>query len=201
MRRAQLLETGARLFTERGYDGVSMSEVAREAGISKGLLYHYFSGKEEFFAATLAAAAQELAALTATDPAAPPLEQVAQALDAYLAWIDEHAASYVRLLESVGSLSDVSSLVRRIRDETVKRIVAGFAPSDDPPPPARESPCTAGCGSWTAPACSGWSGATCRAGSCATYSWVCSRERSSPPAAPTPTCPLSPRLPQPMRLG
>src|SRR3712207_8192978 len=38
-RRRQLLETGARAFSERSYDRVSMSEVAREAGISKGLLY------------------------------------------------------------------------------------------------------------------------------------------------------------------
>jgi AcrR family transcriptional regulator len=59
VRRAQLLEAGARLFTERGYDAVSMNAVAREAGISKGLLYHYFPGKQEFFAATLQAAAEE----------------------------------------------------------------------------------------------------------------------------------------------
>jgi AcrR family transcriptional regulator len=38
VRRAQLLETGARLFAERGDEGVSMSAVAGEAGISKGLL-------------------------------------------------------------------------------------------------------------------------------------------------------------------
>ena len=56
------------MFTERGYAGVSMSAVARAAGISKGLLYHYFPSKRAFFAATLEAAAQELAAVTETDP-------------------------------------------------------------------------------------------------------------------------------------
>ncbi len=122
VRRAQLLETGARMFTRRGYDGVSMSAVAREAGISKGLLYHYFSGKEEFFAATLAAAAQELAALTATDPDAPPLEQVAQALDAYLAWVAENADAYRAVLGS----SEAAPLVEQVREATAGRIVSGL---------------------------------------------------------------------------
>lgn len=137
VRRAQLLEVGARLFTEHGYDGVSMSEVARAAGISKGLLYHYFPGKRAFFVATLEAAADELRGLTATDPALPPLDQVAQAVDAYLAWIDAHADSYARLLQSAGALSDVATLVERMRDETAGRIVAGLAAGAEPSPTLR----------------------------------------------------------------
>jgi len=134
VRRAQLLDTGARLFTECGYDGVSMSEVAAAAGISKGLLYHYFPGKREFFAATLEAAAAELRAVTQTDPEKAPLEQLAAAVDAYLEWIDDHADSYVRLLQSAGALSDVASLVERMREETAQRIVEGLAGEDEPPP-------------------------------------------------------------------
>ena len=84
-RRRQLLETGARVFTERSYDEVSMSDLAREAGISKGLLYHYFPSKRDYFGATLAAAAAELAAVTEPDPALPPAEQLAGSLDAQLA--------------------------------------------------------------------------------------------------------------------
>ena len=135
-RRELLLEAGARLFTERGYDDVSMSEVAAAAGISKGLLYHYFPGKREFFAATLEAAADELRALTHTDPGLPPLEQLAAAVDAYLAWIDAHADSYARLLHSAGALGDVASLVEGMRDETAERILAGLA-GDDPSPALR----------------------------------------------------------------
>ena len=39
-RRAQLLELGLRLFTERSYDGVSIDDIADAGGVSKGLLYH-----------------------------------------------------------------------------------------------------------------------------------------------------------------
>ncbi len=135
-RRTQLLEAGARLFTERGYEDVSMSEVAAAAGISKGLLYHYFPGKRAFFAATLEAAADELRALTVTDPDLPPLEQLGAAVDAYLGWIEAHSDSYARLLHSAGALADVASLVERMRDETAERIVAGLR-GDDPTPSLR----------------------------------------------------------------
>ena len=64
-RRRQLLEAGARVFTERSYNTVSMSDVAKEAGISKGLLYHYFSSKQDLFRATLEVAAAELYAQVA----------------------------------------------------------------------------------------------------------------------------------------
>ncbi|MEA2404324.1 MAG: hypothetical protein QOE08_971, partial [Thermoleophilaceae bacterium] len=123
-RRRRLLETGARVFTERSYGEVSMSDLAREAGISKGLLYHYFPSKRDFFTATLAAAANELAAVTDPDPALPPAEQLAASLDAYLAWIDANADGYRRLLESAGS-PDVRSLIDDVRERTVQRLVDG----------------------------------------------------------------------------
>ena len=132
-RRRQLLEAGARAFTERPYEQVSMSAVAKEAGISKGLLYHYFPSKRDFFTATLAAAAAEIAALTEPDPARPPIEQLSGSLDAYLAWIEENAPSYRRLLESVGS-PDVRSLIEDVRERTTLRIAEGV--SDGAPRPA-----------------------------------------------------------------
>src|ERR671926_1949357 len=85
-RRRQLLELGADLFTRFAYDELSMSRIAREAGISKALLYHYFPSKEAYFVATLEEKAAELAARTRPDPALPPLEQLSKSLDAYLGW-------------------------------------------------------------------------------------------------------------------
>src|SRR3954462_1136940 len=90
-RRRQLLEAGAKVFTERSYDYASMAEVARVAGISKGLLSHYFPSKRDLFVATLEAAAAELRDLTEPDPSRPIPEQLTTTLDAYLAWSEEHA--------------------------------------------------------------------------------------------------------------
>jgi AcrR family transcriptional regulator len=136
-RRAQLLEVGARLFTERGYQDVAMSSVASEAGISKALLYHYFASKRDFFLATLEAAAAELAAATETDPAADPLDQLTAAVGAYLAWIEAHSASYIKLLESAGTIDEVRSLVDLIRLDTADRIVRGLTGGAPGPPELR----------------------------------------------------------------
>ena len=57
-RRAQLLEVGTELFSTHSFEELSMARIAREAGISKALLYHYFPSKQAYFEATLQAARQ-----------------------------------------------------------------------------------------------------------------------------------------------
>jgi AcrR family transcriptional regulator len=131
-RRRQLLEAGTRVFTERSYDDASMADVARAAGISKGLLYHYFPSKRDLFVATLEAAAAELREITQPDPALPVAEQLVTVLDAYLGWIEEHADSYVKLLESATSSDDVRSYMAEMRSSTVERILGALVKRGDP---------------------------------------------------------------------
>jgi AcrR family transcriptional regulator len=131
-RRRQLLEAGTRVFTERSYDDASMADVARAAGISKGLLYHYFPSKRDLFVATLEAAAAELREITQPDPALPVAEQLVTVLDAYLGWIEEHADSYAKLLESATSSDDVRSYMAEMRSSTVERILGALVKRGDP---------------------------------------------------------------------
>jgi AcrR family transcriptional regulator len=125
-RRRRLLELGAELFTRHSYDELSMARIAREAGISKALLYHYFPSKQAYFAATLEQAAAELAEVTQPDPEKPPVEQLAGSLDAYLGWVERHMGAYDKLLRSVGAVPEVREMVDRVRDETAERILAGL---------------------------------------------------------------------------
>jgi len=46
-KRAAILETTLGLLSERGFHDTPMSMIARQAGVSTGIIYHYFSGKEE----------------------------------------------------------------------------------------------------------------------------------------------------------
>lgn len=50
-KREQILEGANRVFMGMGFDASSMSDIAREAGVSKGTLYVYFKNKEDLFAA------------------------------------------------------------------------------------------------------------------------------------------------------
>jgi AcrR family transcriptional regulator len=125
-RRRRLLELGAELFTRFAYDELSMAKIAREAGISKALLYHYWPSKEAYFVATLEEKAAELQARTQPDPALEPMEQLAGSLDAYLGWIEENADSYDKMIRSAGAVAEVRAMLDQVRGSTAQRIVDGL---------------------------------------------------------------------------
>ena len=106
-RRAQLLELAKTAFSGRAYDDVSIDDLARVAGISKGLLYHYFPTKRDLYVAGLTEIADELVdACTNVPDDLPPIERVRQSIDAYLDHIGRHAPSFVR---TACRLEDASS--------------------------------------------------------------------------------------------
>jgi AcrR family transcriptional regulator len=49
--RQALVDSAVELFTERGYAGTSLDEIAKRARVTKGALYHHFSGKQAMFEA------------------------------------------------------------------------------------------------------------------------------------------------------
>lgn len=49
-RARELLEIGARLFAEKGYEATSMRDISNAAGVSKALLYHHFASKDDIYA-------------------------------------------------------------------------------------------------------------------------------------------------------
>src|SRR6201994_3807762 len=50
-KRRQILDGASKVFMELGFDGASMGEIARAAGVSKGTLYVYFADKNRLFEA------------------------------------------------------------------------------------------------------------------------------------------------------
>src|SRR5258707_13589556 len=48
-RRRQILQCARRLFSERPYPSVSTTELAREPGVPRGLLHHYFGSKRDLY--------------------------------------------------------------------------------------------------------------------------------------------------------
>ena len=138
-RRRQLLELGVRLFATHSYAELSMAKIAREAGISKALLYHYFPSKQDFFVATLQQGAEEIAKRTEPDPELPPMEALAGSIEGFLGWIEENETAYRKLMESVGTVPEVKTLIDAIRDATSARILEGLGAGADPPPKLRSA--------------------------------------------------------------
>lgn len=84
--RGQLIEVATRLFGSRGYEDTSIDAVLREAGVSRGSLYHHFTGKDALFEAVLeqieARAGSE--AIAAASGASDPVDALRAGC---LAWI------------------------------------------------------------------------------------------------------------------
>lgn len=123
-RRAQLLELGLRLFSERAYDEVSIDDIAREASVSKGLLYHYFGGKRDFYVACVQEAAEQLVSRTEPDLELPEPERARAGLHAYLDFVEERAGAYVALMRSgLGNDPEVQQVLEAARGRIVARMM------------------------------------------------------------------------------
>jgi AcrR family transcriptional regulator len=123
-RRAQLLALGLDLFSERPYDAISIDEIALAAGISKGLLYHYFPTKRDFYAAAIREASRQLLECTRPDESAPPIERMHRGLDAYLAFVERRGPAYSALMRGgIGSDPAVAGIVQETRDRFLERLM------------------------------------------------------------------------------
>ena len=136
-RREQLVALGVEMFSERPFDEVSIDDIAASAGISKGLLYHYFPSKRDFYVAVVRHSADEMQAVTETDPDLAPLERLSAGLDRYLEYVDTHARGYSTVLRAgIGSDREVAAIVEDVRSAMANRILDDF-PGDAPPPGVR----------------------------------------------------------------
>jgi AcrR family transcriptional regulator len=136
-RRRQLLEAGRALFAQHAYEEITMRQVAQAAGVSKPLLYHYFPSKIELFKAAVAEQAAELGQLIEPRGEAAPLEQLTQSLDGYLAWIEDNAQTWSKLMQSAATVPEARELVEGFRQRTMELVLSGLTGRRKPRPALR----------------------------------------------------------------
>ena len=88
-----------RLLADHSLDELSIDLLAEEAGISRGLLYHYFGGKHAFHEAVVRRAADDLIARTAPPAEGEPLERLPVSMRAYADYVVANHAGYVSLIK------------------------------------------------------------------------------------------------------
>ena len=122
-RREQLLELGVRLLSTRSLDELSIEMLAEEAGISRGLLYHYFGNKQDFHRAVCRRAADDLIRVTAPTQQGEPLERLAKSLDAYVDYVQANFAGYTSLVRGAASGNeDLQQIYEEARAALTDRI-------------------------------------------------------------------------------
>ncbi len=132
-RRAQLVALGRGAFSRRSYDEISIDDLAQEAGISKGLLYHYFPTKRDFYVATVRESARLLLDSTLTPPETLPLDRLERGLDAYLAFAEREGPAFVAMLRGgVGMDSEVVRVIEETRGLFLLRLLEGVPVAPSP---------------------------------------------------------------------
>jgi AcrR family transcriptional regulator len=118
-RRAQLIDLGVEMLATRRLDELSVELIAKAAGISRGLLFHYFPSKQEFHLEVARAAAAEMLRRTAPDTALDPVEALRAALTSFIDYVEENPDNYKSLVRGAAS-GDAN--MRAIFDETRSRM-------------------------------------------------------------------------------
>jgi AcrR family transcriptional regulator len=122
-RREQLLTLGVRMLATRTLDDLSVEDLAEEAGISRGLLFHYFRNKQEFHRAVVSHATGQMVRLTEPDQSLPPLEQLSAVLEKYLDYVVGHYEVYTYLIRGhARSNEDLFAIVEETRVTLANRV-------------------------------------------------------------------------------
>jgi AcrR family transcriptional regulator len=117
-RERQMLEVAGRSFAARGFHAVSMDQIAKQAGISKPMLYHYFGSKEGLYVAYVRQQGDALLAAMrdATEPDASPAERLWEGTLAFLRYVDEHRPGWALLYrEAVSQGGPLAAEVAELR--------------------------------------------------------------------------------------
>jgi AcrR family transcriptional regulator len=105
--RTKLVDAGRRLFAARGYAGVGTEEIVREAGLTRGALYHQFRDKKDLFEAVVTGVEEEVTHRIAQDviaKATTPTEALREGAAAFLAICSEPEIERLLLLDAPGVL-------------------------------------------------------------------------------------------------
>ena len=124
-RREQILDTANTLFAERGYDEVTIEDIASAAGVTRGLVHHYFGGRKDVYIALI----ERLGAVR-EERLPPPVGRTARARvkDSVSRWLDWTEANRTLWLATIARGEDMTDPdVSRIASELVRRAVAVLA--------------------------------------------------------------------------
>lgn len=122
-RRRQLLGIGLRMLVEKPIQDLSLDAVAAEAGISRGLLFHYFPTKTDYYDAVVAAALRRVLRNVSPDAGAGPEEALRQFVERFFAQVERRRAFYLALVFGSGSVSLGVDGVESHRETVARRVV------------------------------------------------------------------------------
>lgn len=132
-RREQILDCAVRLFGERPYAVVSTTDIAREAGVARGLLNHYFGTKRDLYVEVV----RKMVLLPELDdPEAgtgPLKKRVGRSVDWFLDTVSVYAKTFVAVTgaEGVGDDPEIERILADADDAAARRVLETVGLSAD----------------------------------------------------------------------
>jgi AcrR family transcriptional regulator len=121
-RRDQILDAANALFAERGYDEVTIEDIAKAAGVARGLVHHHFGGRKEVYLGLL-----ERLVAGREEPLQPSVGRSARArvedtVSRWLTWTEANKTTYLGTIAPGEDIADPH--VRHLVGDLVRRAVA-----------------------------------------------------------------------------
>lgn len=114
------------MFADTAYDALSMDDIARQAGVAKGLIYYYFKSKRGYYLAIVEDSVAELVAQAGGNTELPRAERVRRTIEGYLRYAEHHQAAYRTIVTGgVGSDAEVLAIRDGVREELAATIAEG----------------------------------------------------------------------------
>jgi AcrR family transcriptional regulator len=143
-RREQLLSAGVELLRLRPHEEVSIEEIAEAAGVSKGLLYHYFPTKKDFIVAAIERGQRQLTEVLRPDPSLDAEAQLDASLDGFLDYVEEHATAYAAIFRGGSGDPEIGAVLEAGHQIQMKTLMGSLgswehSPVSTEPTPQLES--------------------------------------------------------------
>ena len=139
-RRTGILDSALAVFSQSGYHSASIDDIAREAGVSKALIYEHFASKQELYGDLIARNARELTQRLAGALVGLELEssaaRLAAGLDAFFAFVEERRDAW-RMLFRDASDPESAAVLERMLEQVTAEVTLLI--SQDPGAPALDS--------------------------------------------------------------
>ena len=134
-RRAQILACARRLFSERHFGAVSTTEIARAAGVARGLIHHYFGTKREFYLeAVRSMVSMPLQPVPTEVDGRDPEQLLDEGVDRWLEMLSRNRETWIaaRGAQGFGRDADVEAILEQAREDAVDEVIAALRPGHDP---------------------------------------------------------------------
>ena len=132
-RRAEILDAALRLYAERPYGDVSTSELAREAGVARGLLNHYFGTKRGLYLEALRTLLTIPEAAATELPGDTRAERAGAAVDWFLDTVAARRGLWLTVgVGGAGGDPEVDAVVEEADETAAERVLVALVPEHDP---------------------------------------------------------------------